>query len=443
MREGTATGPFHGLLIVTAMGFLCSCAVPFEWNAEVRTTVDDALTVVALTELVARYDGVQTAVIPSGREITLVATLINPRSILVSGTVDASDETQFEVLPRVVAENYEELRVYFTPALAAEHTDITVRVAPTAPALNRTYDPAELVLRCNSAPGCVTDSLDAALDEAGRPFAAFRLPCSATDDDLDRVEIVWTRADAGTVEGTVTLPVLDHTLLGEIRTCDGGLLLEPGDLLNRSFRPAATSTGDDYLFTVVLIDTEGLRSTPATITTNAATYAVIYNGNGHTSGTPPIDPNRYRQTKTVTVRGPETMARAGYTFAGWNTATDGSAEMVQPGGTFPMGPAAQTFYAHWLPNNAINVVLDLPAAGSIEFSETLTMAKGGVLTVGVSNSFTTYQWFLNGEPIAGAMGHSVTLDTSGMEVGVHRVTVVTGSGGGTVSSGTCTVLVTN
>jgi uncharacterized repeat protein (TIGR02543 family) len=56
------------------------------------------------------------------------------------------------------------------------------------------------------------------------------------------------------------------------------------------------------------------------------TYTVTYNGNGSDSGTVPIDPSSpYTSGSSVTVLGNSgSLAKTGYTFNGWNTASDGS-----------------------------------------------------------------------------------------------------------------------
>jgi len=78
------------------------------------------------------------------------------------------------------------------------------------------------------------------------------------------------------------------------------------------------------------------------------TYTVTYNGNGSTSGTVPVDTTNYETGYTVTVLGNTgSLARTGYTFAGWNTAADGSGVTYTFGQEFVMGAANVTLYAKW------------------------------------------------------------------------------------------------
>jgi uncharacterized repeat protein (TIGR02543 family) len=81
------------------------------------------------------------------------------------------------------------------------------------------------------------------------------------------------------------------------------------------------------------------------------TYTVTYNGNGNTGGTVPVDPNSpYNYNSTVTVLGPGTLVRTGYTFSHWNTAADDSGTSYNPGATFTMPASNVILYAQWTIN---------------------------------------------------------------------------------------------
>ena len=81
-----------------------------------------------------------------------------------------------------------------------------------------------------------------------------------------------------------------------------------------------------------------------------STYTVTYSGNGSTSGTAPADSNKYRAGAKVTALGNSgSLAKSGYTFAGWDTAASGSGTAYAPGATFTIGNANTTLYARWTP----------------------------------------------------------------------------------------------
>jgi len=89
----------------------------------------------------------------------------------------------------------------------------------------------------------------------------------------------------------------------------------------------------------------------------ANVYTVTYSGNGSTGGTAPTDPNSYPQGATVTVLGNTgSLVNTGSTFAGWNTAANGSGTSYAVGATFSMGTANVMLYAQW---NMITYTLSL------------------------------------------------------------------------------------
>jgi len=81
--------------------------------------------------------------------------------------------------------------------------------------------------------------------------------------------------------------------------------------------------------------------------TGTTTYGVTYNGNGSTSGTPPTDSIGYLSGATVTVPASGTLAKTGYAFSGWNTATTGTGTAYDPAATFTI-TANTILYAQWI-----------------------------------------------------------------------------------------------
>ena len=82
---------------------------------------------------------------------------------------------------------------------------------------------------------------------------------------------------------------------------------------------------------------------------DAHTFKVNYDGNGSTSGTVPIDSNVYQQSGKVSVLDNiGSLSKTGYTFSGWNTASDGSGTYYACGATLNIGAASVTLYAKWV-----------------------------------------------------------------------------------------------
>lgn len=107
-----------------------------------------------------------------------------------------------------------------------------------------------------------------------------------------------------------------------------------------------------------LVAVSGLVSGCKPPVTPTPTYTVSYNGNGNSGGAAPTDSNAYTNGQTVAVSGNAgSMVKSGCSFAGWNTASDGSGADRGPGTTFLMGSANVTLYAKWaiLPLDMVSV----------------------------------------------------------------------------------------
>jgi uncharacterized repeat protein (TIGR02543 family) len=122
--------------------------------------------------------------------------------------------------------------------------------------------------------------------------------------------------------------------------------------------PTHTYAGEGSYF-VTLIVNDGVQDSATMIGTRsfamvAATAnwqnvpRVTYDGNGGTGGSVPTDGNPYVAGATVTVLGNTgSLVKTGYTFAGWNTAANGSGTSYVGGATFAMGSGDVTLYAKW------------------------------------------------------------------------------------------------
>ena len=80
-------------------------------------------------------------------------------------------------------------------------------------------------------------------------------------------------------------------------------------------------------------------------------YTVSYDGNGANTGSVPTeDTYNYNATATVSSNS-GSLVKTGYTFAGWNTASNGSGTSYDGGSTFAMPEGDMTLYAVWTINN--------------------------------------------------------------------------------------------
>ena len=99
------------------------------------------------------------------------------------------------------------------------------------------------------------------------------------------------------------------------------------------------------------------RLTELTITGSGSvtTYSVTYNGNDESTGEVPVDASSYVAGTSVTVLGNTgSLTKDNYTFAGWNTAANGSGTKYAPGATFSI-TSNTTLYAVWKHQVDLNV----------------------------------------------------------------------------------------
>ncbi|CAN2216067.1 Listeria/Bacterioides repeat [Candidatus Nanopelagicaceae bacterium] len=83
---------------------------------------------------------------------------------------------------------------------------------------------------------------------------------------------------------------------------------------------------------------------------SAIGYTVTYNGNSSDGGTVPTNGNTYTIGTSVPVVGNTgALTRAGYTFAGWTEASNGTGTVLVSGGSITAGASNITFYAKWTP----------------------------------------------------------------------------------------------
>ncbi|MEI6604597.1 MAG: leucine-rich repeat protein [Verrucomicrobiota bacterium] len=90
-----------------------------------------------------------------------------------------------------------------------------------------------------------------------------------------------------------------------------------------------------------------------TVTSGAAIYTVTYSGNGNTGGAVPTDVNGpYENDALVTIlTNSGGLVKTGFTFAGWNTAADGTGTSYAAANTetLTMGSTNVILYAKWIP----------------------------------------------------------------------------------------------
>lgn len=161
---------------------------------------------------------------------------------------------------------------------------------------------------------------------------------------------------------------------------NSGSLSKIGNILT-GWNTAANGTGTSYALGQI-------NSTFSTNTTlfaqwGAATYTVLYSGNGHSSGSVPSSQSYVYGGSSLTLsNNPSPLAKTNYLFSGWNTAPNGS------GTTYASGAINTTFtqdtvlFAKW----TINATLSIPQTSVARYRTVNTLT----LTIGAPGKYTFY-----------------------------------------------------
>ena len=111
------------------------------------------------------------------------------------------------------------------------------------------------------------------------------------------------------------------------------------------------------------------------------TYAVTYASNGATSGTTPAPQFKVQGVPLFLQTNTGMLTRSGFTFAGWNTAADGSGTGYSVGGTYTID-APVLLFAAWtpLPTYAVTYASNGATTGTVPAGQTKTQGVALVLS---------------------------------------------------------------
>jgi|GEM_PF-5654015 len=129
------------------------------------------------------------------------------------------------------------------------------------------------------------------------------------------------------------------------------------------------------------------------------TYTVTYHGNGHDSGTVPVDENEYVEGSTLTVSGSGDMAKTGETFVGWNTFDDGSGTQYQPSDPLVIQTSDVDLHAQWSASvYQLTVLSDAEGAIAAPAVSPVAVAHGADTTITATPNvgFGVDEWIVVG-----------------------------------------------
>jgi uncharacterized repeat protein (TIGR02543 family) len=131
--------------------------------------------------------------------------------------------------------------------------------------------------------------------------------------------------------------------------------------------------------------------------TTAPTYTVTYYGNGSDGGEVPVDTNDYLAGASVDILGAGAMTRMGYTFAGWNTVSDGTGLPRIAGNSYSMGSTDMELYAQWQINtHTVSYSGNLNTGGNVPMEPTEYNYGATVTVLGNINSLSRSPFVFDG-----------------------------------------------
>jgi len=120
-----------------------------------------------------------------------------------------------------------------------------------------------------------------------------------------------------------------------------------------------------------------------------APLSVTYNGQSNTSGSVPVNSTIYLRGGSVTVAGNTgSLARAGYTWGGWTSNSNGTGTVYSGGENYTLGNSNLILYAKWNPNT-LTVTYDSKGGSDVNAGSVLT---GGSLSAPTAPTRTGYDF---------------------------------------------------
>ncbi len=151
-------------------------------------------------------------------------------------------------------------------------------------------------------------------------------------------------AGNGSTGGTAPTDAGTYNIGDTVTIKSAGSLVKTGYSFN-GWNTAADGSGTSYA--VADSETMGANNMTFYAQWTANDYSVTYAGNGSTGGTAPTDAGTYNIGDNVTIKSAGSLVKTGYTFSGWNTATDGSGTSYADGEVMTLGVSGVTLYAQW------------------------------------------------------------------------------------------------
>jgi uncharacterized repeat protein (TIGR02543 family) len=205
----------------------------------------------------------------------------------------------------------------------------------------------------------------------------------------------------GNTDGTAVTPTTPNSATYDVSYTAAA---EPANLAKTGYtfsgwNTLAGGTGTDYPAGTAKTWKEASNATLYVKWTALGGIVVNYSGNGNTAGNPPPSDTATYDATYVAQAKPNDLAKTGYTFTGWNTASGGAGTAFTPssGKTWQFA-TTQTLYAQWTPitNIAVtyagngNTTGDLPSSTTATYDADFSAAAKPLNLVKTGYTFTEW-----------------------------------------------------
>ena len=174
-----------------------------------------------------------------------------------------------------------------------------------------------------------------------------------------------------------------------------------GSIATFTIKMGNTTSNNPNYFGVAFKGLPWGTATPAT-QGGSTTYNITYDGNGSTAGTVPATQTGVTGKNFAVTGNTGVLVRTGYTFAGWNTAQNGTGTSYSAGSTILMPNGGTTLYAMWTPSGVTLTydanggtaapIAEVRNAGSIANLSSVTPTRTG---------YTFLRWNTLANPVIG------------------------------------------
>jgi uncharacterized repeat protein (TIGR02543 family) len=224
--------------------------------------------------------------------------------------------------------------------------------------------------------------------------ATATLAGSATDPDGDPLTTLWTRESGPSTFVTFADVSVTNTTV---------------TFLNEGLYTLRLTANDGFQ--------QAYDEVEVTVGPPVVSYTVSYHANEATGGAVPVDENSpYVADSEVTVLGPASLVRTGYTFAGWNTQAAGNGTAYAVGAKFNIS-ANTALYAQWTANTY--TVTFNANGGSSPDPATKPVVYGSPYGPLAATSLTGYS--LDGWFTAASGGMQITTETTVTNTADHML----------------------